>query len=161
MSYAVRTKGGKVVRRFATRGEAEGYMNRVAHSPSSPVYGPPFRIVAIQGDDLRNMRHTVLPDEYRTRQEAERAASEASRRDHFSYAYQVEGKSKSLSRLGHRSEGMWWVTIYKDGWLKDAQTRNSYQPSDQRLKTAILEPKLPKFVRRATRANDSPLRNRR
>ena len=116
---------------------------------------PPFTLVAVS----ENGKETLVPNRYPTRYTAERAASEASRRDLFSLWYEVRARNVDRSeRYGGKLDKTWWVTIYKDGWLKDANMRGSYEPSDQRASQATNR-RVPRFAQGAARANDSPTRS--
>jgi hypothetical protein len=132
-----------------------------------PKFIPPFTILATKvvgtiGRWRPDVRETRLPNEYRSRHEAERVASEMSRHDQFSTQYNV------MARRSEEGEPF-WVTIYKDGWLKDANMRGSYEPPDQLQRHKEDEAnfqvikatnrRVPRFVQ-GTRANDSPRHGR-
>jgi hypothetical protein len=114
-------------------------------------YLPPFRVVALRGGPHPRDTNTKVIAEYRTRDEAERAASKGSREDSFSIWYEVKARTDA-----YRHPAEWrWVTIYKGGWLKDAQLLRSYEPPDQRAEHMSYR-KVPRAFRQGVRANQSP-----
>jgi hypothetical protein len=128
-------------------GQIEMFKHLRAKSPKGTRYLPPFLVIALlHGKDP----YEKVIGSYPTRAKAERVASEGSREDQFSHWYEVRARTDA-----HSPEEWYWVTIYKGGWLKDAQLRGSYEPPDQRARHMSYR-KVPSAFRQGVRANQSP-----